>query len=65
MDSTRWHKKACTELIDVGAVGSFVPVAQLVEHRFEEPGVAGSIPAGNTNFFTLLAHSSIGRAPDC
>lgn len=27
---------------------SLVPVAQLVEHSIEDPGVRGSIPCGNT-----------------
>ncbi len=41
-------------------------IAQLVEHRTENPGVAGSIPAGTTlrkipqlRDFLYLAHSKI------
>ena len=31
-------------------VPQYATIAQLVEHRFEEPGVAGSTPARCTNF---------------
>ncbi len=31
----------------------YAPVAQLVEHRFEEPSVGGSIPSGGTTINTI------------